>query len=145
MYTILCNPILNFLFFSFVLNATWEWIQSPFFVDITTDLNTIIWYCIHCTLGDTLLLLVGFILISVYHKNMNWIYHVHLRHYTILSVFGFSYTLISEYINVYIKHNWSYSQIMPLLPFINVGLVPLVQWIILPPVIVFITKRQIRY
>jgi hypothetical protein len=145
MKTSLYNPVLNLFFFSFVVNATWEWIQSPFFVDITSDLNTIVWYRIHCTLGDTLLLLSGYLLIALYHRDLNWIRHSNTRHYAILVVMGVLYTFISEYVNVYVKQSWSYSQYMPLFPFIHVGFVPLIQWIILPPVILFITKRQIRH
>ena len=144
MRAILKNPLPNFIFFSYVLNATWEWTQSPFFIDATADLNTIIWYRIHCTLGDTLILMIGFTLISFYHKGVQWIYHPKGKDYLILIIFGFIYTFISEYINVYVKHTWSYSQYMPLMPLIPIGIIPLVQWIILPPVIVFITTRQIR-
>lgn len=143
MKAVLNNPLLNFLFFSYVLNATWEWSQSPFFIDTVTDLNTIVWYRIHCSLGDTIILLAGYAVISLYHKGLNWIYHPKGRDYLILVLFGFFYTFFSEYINVYIKHNWSYSQHMPLVPLIHIGVIPLVQWIILPPIIVFITKRQI--
>ena len=143
MKTILSSPVLNFIFFSFLLNATWEWTQSPFFVDTTSNLNTIIWYRIPCSLGDTVILLIGFALVSLYHRGMSWIYHPKMKDYLFLVLIGISYTFFSEYINVYLKYNWSYSRYMPLIPFIHLGIIPLVQWTILPPIIVFITKRQI--
>jgi hypothetical protein len=142
--SILYNPVLNFLFFSFLLNATWEWIQSPFFVDITSDLNTIIWYRIHCTLGDTFILMIGYMLISLYYKNLNWVYDSNVKHHAIFVIMGVTYTIFSEYINVNVRNSWSYSEYMPLLPFTNTGLIPFMQWVILPPVIIFITKRQLR-
>lgn len=144
MKAILNNPVLNFIFFSYVLNATWEWTQSPFFVDTTSSLNLIVWYRIHCSLGDTIVLLVSFSLLSLYRKGLGWICHPKMRDYFVLCLLGVSYTFFSEYVNVYIKHSWSYSEYMPLMPLIPVGIIPLVQWVILPPVIVFITKRQIR-
>jgi hypothetical protein len=107
-------------------------------------LNTIIWYRIHCTLGDSLVLMAGYILMSLYHRNLNLVYYSNVKHHAIFVLMGFTYTFLSEYVNVYIKSSWSYSEYMPLLPFANIGLVPLVQWIILPPVIIFITKRQVR-
>ncbi len=143
MKTILYNPVLNLFFFSFVLNATWEWIQSPFFVDNTSDLNTIIWYRIHCTLGDSILLMIGYVIVSCYYRNLSWVYHSNPKHHVLFVVLGVIYTLFSEYINVNVRNSWSYSDYMPLLPFTRVGLVPIIQWIILPPVILFITKRQI--
>ncbi len=144
MRAVLYNPVLNFFFFSFVLNATWEWIQSPFFVDITSDLNTIIWYRIHCTLGDSIILLTGYILMSFYYRNFSWVHNSNVKHHAIFVVMGITYTLFSEYLNVYVRNSWSYSDYMPLLPLINISLVPVFQWIILPPVVIFITKRQIR-
>jgi hypothetical protein len=106
-------------------------------------LNTIIWYRVHCTLGDTLILTIGYVLISFYYKNLNWVCDSNVKHHAIFVLMGVVYTLFSEYINVYIKSSWSYSEYMPLLPYVNIGLIPLVQWVILPPVIVFITKRQV--
>ena len=143
MRAVLYNPVLNFFFFSFVLNATWEWVQSPFFIDMPSDLNTIIWYRIHCTLGDSIILLIGYILMSFYYRNFSWIHNLNIKHHAIFVVMGTIYTLFSEYLNVYVNNSWSYSDYMPLLPFVNIGLVPLFQWIILPPVVIFITKRQI--
>lgn len=144
MKAVLYNPVLNFFFFSFVLNATWEWIQSPFYIDMTSDLNTIIWYRIHCALGDSIILMIGYILMSFYYRNFSWIHNSNVKHHAVFVVMGTIYTLFSEYLNVYVKNSWSYSDYMPLLPFVNIGLVPLFQWIILPPVVIFITKRQIR-
>lgn len=143
MKLIVNKPVFNFLFFSYVLNATWEWTQSPFFIDVTSNLNMIIWYRIHCSLGDTLILLTGFALVSLIHKGIQWVYHPKTGDYLILILFVFFYTLFSEYLNVYVRHAWSYSQYMPLMPFTHIGIVPLIQWIILPPTILFITRRQI--
>jgi len=144
MKTVLYQPVLNLLFFSFVLNSAWEWVQTPFFIDLTSDLNTIVWYRIHCTVGDTLIMLAGYILISLYRKDYRWVVHAHIKDFAALVAMGVLYTVISEYVNVYIKQNWSYSSYMPLVPVIRIGVIPIIQWIILPPAIVFITKRQIR-
>lgn len=36
---------------------------------------------------------------------------------------------------------WQYTEAMPVVPFIDVGLVPLLQWIVLPLLVVWLTKR----
>jgi hypothetical protein len=144
MREILKNPIPNFIFFSYVLNATWEWSQTPFFINAAEELDTIIWYRIHCTLGDTLILMAGFAVISIYRRGLRWAYNPKAKDYLVLVLFGGLYTFFSEYLNVYVRHSWEYSRYMPLLPVIPVGIIPLLQWIILPPVIMFITMRQIR-
>jgi hypothetical protein len=139
---VLGSPVLNFVFFSYIFNATWEWTQSPFFIDSTIDLNKIIWYRIHCSIGDTLILLAGFAVISFYHRSTSWICHPAAGHYLLMVIGGFIYTFFSEYVNVHVKQSWSYSEYMPLVP-PGIGIVPLVQWLIVPPVVMFITKRQI--
>jgi len=137
------NPLLNFLFFSYVLNATWEWSQTPFFIDITPELNTIVWYRIHCSLGDTLIMLAIFLILSLYYKGSGWLRHIKVKHYLFFVTIGFAYTFLSEYRNVYITQLWSYSEYMPVIPYFGVGLIPLIQWLVLPPIVLFITNRQI--
>lgn len=48
-------PELNIAFFSFLLNFSWEVLQTPFFVDISDSINTVVKYRFHCTLGDVLI------------------------------------------------------------------------------------------
>ena len=38
---------------------------------------------------------------------------------------------------------WRYAEIMPIVPKIGIGLVPLIQWIILPLLLVWFVKRQL--
>ena len=40
--------------------------------------------------------------------------------------------------------SWTYSAAMPIVPGIGVGLSPLLQWGVLPPLVVWFVKRQIR-
>ena len=44
----------------------------------------------------------------------------------------FGYTVYSEWLNVYVKGTWAYSDLMPIVPGLEVGLSPLIQWIVLP-------------
>lgn len=39
---------------------------------------------------------------------------------------------------------WQYSELMPVLPILNVGLVPIVQWLVLPPVILCLSWVLVR-
>jgi hypothetical protein len=38
---------------------------------------------------------------------------------------------------------WAYADAMPVVPVLEVGLSPLVQWIVLPPLIVWFVRRQL--
>ena len=38
---------------------------------------------------------------------------------------------------------WTYDEAMPRLPILGIGLLPLLQWLLLPPLVVWIVRRQI--
>jgi hypothetical protein len=61
----------------------------------------------------------------------------------LFTAFGIGYTIFSEIKSVTIKDFWGYSDLMPVIPFIGVGVVPLIQWIVIPPLIVFFVRRQL--
>ena len=48
------------------------------------------------------------------------------------SVFAVGYTVVSEWLNVQVWHVWAYSDLMPMLPGTELGLSPIIQWIVIP-------------
>ncbi len=136
-------PELNFVFFSFLLNFTWEVLQTPFFDDRGAEINTIIWYRLHCTFGDILISLGCFWLVSLIFRSRMWFLKLTTIKMVLFIAFGVSYTAISEMRNVRIVESWAYSDLMPVIPYIGVGVVPLIQWIIIPIILLFIVRRQL--
>ena len=45
---------------------------------------------------------------------------------------GLSYTIFSEWLNTGVRANWTYSGLMPVVPPLGIGLAPLLQWIVVP-------------
>ena len=136
-------PELNIAFFSFLLNFVWEVLQTPFFVDISAEINTIIWYGFHCTLGDVMISLAGFWFVALILRSRSWFLNPTKKKILLFVAFGVSYTIFSEIKNVSLNKLWAYSDFMPVIPYIDVGIVPLIQWIIIPPLLVFIVRRQL--
>ncbi len=136
-------PELNVVFFSFLLNFVWEVLQTPFFVDISTEVTTIIWYRFHCTLGDVMISLAGFWFVALILRSRSWFLNPTKKKLLLFVAFGVSYTIFSEIKNVSLNKLWDYSDFMPVIPYIDVGIVPLIQWIILPPLLIFIVRRQL--
>jgi hypothetical protein len=58
-------------------------------------------------------------------------------------VFGVSYTVFSEWLNVVVRASWAYSDWMPVIPIagLSIGLSPLLQWIVVPAAAFAITRR----
>ena len=55
--------------------------------------------------------------------------------------FGLAYTAFSEWLNVAVRHSWAYSELMPIVPILNLGLSPLAQWILVPALGFSLTRR----
>lgn len=60
----------------------------------------------------------------------------------VLILNGVAYTNLSEWRNVYRLHSWAYSDSMPTL--FGTGILPLVQWIAVPAVAVWIVRQRMR-
>jgi hypothetical protein len=59
-------------------------------------------------------------------------------------VLGAGYTIFSEWLNVEIRHSWSYTAAMPVVPFLGTGLTPLLQWLIVPGLALAIVGHRHR-
>jgi hypothetical protein len=87
---------------------------------------------VHCTGGDLLIALscLTLALISVGHRN--WPLHAFLRVAAVTVILGMSYTVFSEWLNIVVRESWAYSELMPIVPVLNTGLSPLLQWLVVP-------------
>ncbi len=135
---------LVFFFFSFLIFGMWEWLQTPFFVDITDKINLIVWYRVHCTIGDIMILGFSIVIWSLFKKNNTWFFQPEKVDYFAVTLLGTTYTAYSEILNVVIRKSWGYSELMPLIPGTYIGIVPIIQWLTLPPLILYICARFIR-
>ena len=55
---------------------------------------------------------------------------------------GVAYTIFSEWLNLVVRQSWSYSEAMPVVPLIGVGLSPLLQWLVIPGVAMLVVRRS---
>jgi len=54
---------------------------------------------------------------------------------------GAAYTVYSEWLNTGVRMAWAYSELMPVVPGIGTGLSPLLQWLVLPPLGLWLCGR----
>jgi hypothetical protein len=141
-------PELSLAAFAFLLNFPWETIQSPLFEDMASmPHRDAVRYCTRATFGDVGITLIAFwIVAATSGRGRGWILQsgrTPIAYFVIIGV------LISSAIEVLATsgrwlEGWTYSADMPVLWGVNVGLVPVLQWIILPPAAVLLTRRQLR-
>jgi hypothetical protein len=56
---------------------------------------------------------------------------------------GLALTIVLERLATGPLERWAYSDLMPIVPALGVGLAPLVQWIVLPLALVWLVRRQL--
>ncbi len=125
-----------------VLNLFWEIAQLPLYAIWTEAPPAYAAYAVlHCTLGDVLIGLVT-LLISLIAmragplRDWRWI-----RIGIVAVVSGLAYTAFSEWMNTVLRASWAYSERMPVLPFLPIGLSPAMQWLVVPTTTLALSRR----
>ena len=120
---------------AFVLNLAWE-IAQVWLYTIWAEADSMIvaWALLHCSIGDVLIALATFALAGMMLRRADWPASRPWAGGAIVVTGALAYTAWSEWYNVYRAGSWGYTASMPLI--FGIGLSPLLQWLILPPVLV---------
>ncbi|MBI5798737.1 MAG: hypothetical protein HZB10_02295 [Candidatus Yonathbacteria bacterium] len=127
---------------SFLLHIVWENLQAPLFAGYVS-FGQHFWFCLYGTAGDVVIALVVFLLIALLKGDMDWIRSITARDLLALAIIGF-------FIAVWIEHRallfstWNYAAAMPIIPYLKVGLTPVLQMVILLPLSFLITDRLLK-
>ena len=126
------------------LNLLWEVAQLPLY-DVWYEASSgeIAFAVLHCTAGDLLIginsAIVALLLAAVFYRS------THPSVCTVGLIFvpiATAYTIYSEWLNVFMRRSWSYSELMPTIPPLETGLSPLLQWIIVPVATIWIVQLR---
>jgi len=141
---------LNFIAFRYVpllgaLNLLWEIAQLPLYTLWEESPRFFIAYAVvHCTLGDiaigALALLVA--LIATRARAVETWRWRQVALFLVIPAVG--YTALSEWINTIARGSWAYSAMMPtvILGGFEIGLSPLAQWLVIPPIALWLARRR---
>ncbi|WP_036488456.1 hypothetical protein [Myxosarcina sp. GI1] len=137
-------PELNVAVFSFLLNFLWEMQQMPFF-QIPSEFTCInvVNNCTQATVGDVGISLAAFGTVVVLSKSRRWILQPNWWQVVVFVLVGIMITIIFEALATGVLDRWQYGEVMPTLPVFGTGLLPILQWLIIPPLIIWFVKRQL--
>lgn len=136
------QPEIRLLTLALPLELLWEIAQFPLYtVWHQNDWSYILYGLAHCTLGDLLILLVIYSLISAVLHDRHWYRHRVLPGGILFTVAGLGYTIYSEITNVRIKGTWGYTELMPIVPLTGIGGMPFLQWLLIPPVLLWLMRQ----
>jgi len=128
-------------------NLVWEALQLPLYTLWQTGTpRQQVFAVVHCTAGDFLIATSAFVLALMSVGHNDWP-TARFKPVAAVSVaLGLGYTIFSEWLNVFVRASWSYSEWMPVVSFAGwkVGLAPLLQWSIVPIVCFALAQGRIR-
>lgn len=114
-------------------NLVWEFAHMPLYTLWDTGSpSEIAFAALHCTGGDVLIALASVMLALFMAGQASWPQSGNRRLIAVTVILGLSYTLFSEWLNIEIRQSWAYRDIMPVVPLVDAGLSPVLQWIVVP-------------
>ncbi len=142
---ITASPEFNVAVFSFLLNFVWEYIQAPTYAGMV-EMNH--WdgikLCTSATFGDVGFALTAFWVTSLVARSRQWIFQPKAWQLLMFLGIGIGLTVGFEFYYTTISLRWTYSELMPLVPPFGTGLSPLLQWIVIPLLLLWFVRRQVH-
>lgn len=118
-----------------VTNYLWELTQAPLYVGLESYDAAIFWHCFIASLGDGLMVLLivaaGWLMLG----QLDWFEHPGVSGYVIILAVGLVLGVLVEWLGVHVLGRWQYTEKMPIVPLLKIGLVPIAQMLFLPPLI----------
>lgn len=123
----------RYIVFVAVANLIWEFAHMPLYTLWETGtVGDIVFAAVHCTGGDILIALSAIMLSLFVLGNGAWPAERRFPVVVGTVAIGLAYTIFSEWLNIEIRQAWAYSDLMPVIPILDAGLSPVMQWIIIP-------------
>ena len=121
-----------------VLHGTWEYLHIALYTGYEVMEGVLpVW--VLATLGDLLYTFVICATISLVKGNSVWIRNAAWHEVFAAALIGFLVALMVEYKGLYLGR-WEYLPSMPIVPFLGIGLSPLLQMTLITPLSLLVTK-----
>lgn len=128
--------------FALLIHLPWEFWQAPLFTGMRDAAH---WqatlFCTRATLGDAGIALVAYSAIAGITGHWSWLLEMKWARVLGFVAFGLIITVGFELMSVYVLDRWHYGPSMPVIG--GVGLTPLLQWTLLPPLGLWLARRHL--
>lgn len=122
---------------SFGLHIFWENLQAPLYAGFVSFSDHFL-MCFRGTLGDVSISVGAFFFMILIKQTTPL--QLNRRDFIILAILGFVIAVVIEQ-NALLMGKWAYTSMMPLLPFLRVGLAPIAQMTILLPLSFYLAQK----
>lgn len=126
----------------FLLHFVWEMLQTPFYAEMAVMPH---WpatlFCLRATIGDVAIGVAAFCAAALVQRSRGWFLEPTTVAVVAFVGVGVLATVALE-LHAFAQDRWSYSAVMPVVSVVGVGLVPLMQWLVLPWPLLFLLRRH---
>ena len=98
--------------------------------------------CTLATLGDAGIALTAFWVTAIFAKDRSWVLWPSRLNIAIFVSVGVAATILLETLAIDVFDRWAYGNNMPRLPVLGTGLLPIVQWMVIPLLVIWFVRRQ---
>lgn len=116
----------------------------PFYEGLKTlDYMSVVRTCTQASLGDGVISVLAYWSAVLIARSRNWIHEIAIAPAVTYMATGLVITIFMEWLATEILDRWQYALNMPVLPLVGTGLMPILQWLILPPLILCVVRQLI--
>ena len=133
--------VITTILLAFLLNVAWEILQIPLFKGGVYEWQHIL-FCVLASVADVIMVLLIYFGFAFIYKNALWVNKLKAKRLILLILTGFAGAVLTEVWQLSIG-TWSYSSAMPLIPVVDVGLSPVLQFMILPILIYRLSFKMV--
>ena len=140
------TPEFNVALFAFLLNLPWELWQVPLFDWMAAAPHwEAVKTCSRAAAGDAVIAVVAYWSVALVVRHRGWVVVPTTSTVLGFTACGLAITVAIERLALggFWLQDWSYSPLMPVVPGLGVGLTPLAQWLVLPPLLIWLVRRQL--
>jgi hypothetical protein len=118
-----------------LLNYLRELAQARLYFGLERYNATVFWHCFVASLGDGVMVLLIVAVGWVFSWPWNWFQRPGVAGFLVMLTAGLVLAVLIEWVGVHVLARWEYTDKMPIIPWVGIGLVPIAQMLILPPVV----------
>lgn len=137
-------PECKLAIFAALLNFAWEMLQMPLFLGMAdARFADTVKVCLQATLGDVVLMLIAYWSVAAIARSRRWILAPNGWQLALFIAIGVAFTVVIEWLATrgHWVGSWTYSKAMPMVPGLDIGLSPLLQWLVLPLLVAWFVAR----
>lgn len=139
------RPLVVFFGAGFLLHLLWENAQAPLFQGYES-FSQHFPICLKATAtGDMLFMLVIYLILTLVHRDWwclsNPKTYRHPATWLLPMIIGLLLAISFELWAVHVDHRWQYTGGMPLVPFMKIGITPVLQMAVLPLLVLLLTAH----